>query len=235
MIEIHLYKNLQQGILVKRYKRFLAQVELTNKRIVTVFCPNSGSMKGCSAPGSTVMVSYMKSDKRKTRYTLEMVKSGKIWVGVNTLLTNSLAHRLIELRLIPEFCSYRLEKREVTFEDSRLDFILSGNQKKCFVEVKNVTLRDGAVAQFPDAVTIRGRKHLCSLMNAVLQGYEAYMMYVVQRSDCYTFSPAKEIDPQYAETLKQAIQKGVKVIACKLKVTPKRICFDNRILLKDIF
>lgn len=233
MIEIYRYNALQSGVLLRRYKRFLADVELPDKQIVTAFCPNSGSMKGCSEPGSLVMISYHESSERKTLYTLEMVKADGVWVGVNTLLTNDLAHRLIELKLIHELSPYKVIKREATFGDSRLDFLLSNGKRECFLEVKNVTLKDGHAAKFPDAVTVRGRKHLNSLMNAVKMGYNACMLYIVQRSDCDCFAPEEEIDPEYAKTLRLALECGVNVFAFKFDARPEGIYALGRVLCRD--
>lgn len=231
MTEIHHYDALQTGILLKKYQRFLVDVELPDKQVVTAFCPNSGSMKSCSEPGSPVMLSYHESPKRKTLYTLELVKADEVWVGVNTLLTNDLAHRLIELKLIHELATYEVIKREATFGDSRLDFLLSNGKRKCYTEVKNVTLKVGNTAKFPDAITVRGRKHLNSLMSAIEMGYDASMLYVVQRSDCDCFAPAEKIDPEYAKTLKLAIQNGVKIFAFKLDARPEGIYFLGRLPL----
>ncbi|MCF6154203.1 MAG: DNA/RNA nuclease SfsA [Candidatus Brocadia sp.] len=233
MIEIYRYNALQSGVFLRRYKRFLVDVELPDRRIVTAFCPNSGSMKGCSDTGTSVMLSYHEFSKRKTLYTLEMVKADGMWVGVNTLLTNDLAHRLIELKLIHELSPYKVIKREATFGNSRLDFLLSNGKRECFVEVKNVTLKDGHAAKFPDAVTVRGRKHLNSLMNAIEMGYNACMLYIVQRSDCDCFAPAEEIDPEYVKTLKVAMMTGVKVFAFKFDIRPEGIYFLERLPLHN--
>lgn len=233
MIEIHHYNALQTGILLRRYKRFLVDVELPDKQVVTAFCPNSGSMKGCSEPGSPVMISYHESSERKTFYTLETVKADGVWVGVNTLLTNDLAHRLIELKLIHELSPYNVIKREATFGDSRLDFLLSNGKRECYMEVKNVTLKVGRAAKFPDAVTTRGRKHLISLMNAVEMGYDACMLYIIQRSDCDCFSPAEEIDPEYAKTLRLALERGVNVFASKFDARSEGIYSLGRVPYGD--
>ena len=233
MIEIHHYNALQPGMLLRRYKRFLVYIELPDKQIVTAFCPNSGSMKGCSEPGSQVMLSYHESAKRKTLYTLELVKADKVWVGVNTLLTNDIADRLIKSKLINELSSYKVIKREVVFGDSRLDFLLSDVKTECYMEVKNVTLKDGHAAKFPDAVTVRGRKHLNSLIDAIEMGYDACMLYIVQRSDCDCFAPAEEIDQEYTKTLRLAIQKGVNIFTFKFYVRPEGIYFLGRLPIHE--
>ena len=226
MIKIHEYGTLHPGTLVKRYKRFLVDVEILDKGIVTAFCPNSGSMKGCSDPGSPVRLSFHSdSPERKTLYTLEMVKADNVWVGVNTLLTNVLAHELLKRKLVRELSDYHIIRREITFGGSRLDFFLSDGKRVCYMEVKNVTLRNGNAAEFPDAVTVRGRKHMNALMNAKEQGYDACMLYVVQRPDCDCFRPAADIDPQYSGALRAAQQKGVTILVYKVRVSPEGICF----------
>lgn len=179
------------------------------------------------------MLSYHESSKRKTLYTLEMVKADGVWVGVDTLLTNDLAHRLIELKLVYELSPYNVIKREVPFGDSRLDFLLSNGKRECYMEVKNVTLRDGHAAKFPDAVTVRGRKHLNSLMKAIEMGYDACMLYIVQRSDCDCFAPAEEIDPEYAKTLRLAREGGINVFAFKFDARPEGIYALGRVPCRD--
>jgi sugar fermentation stimulation protein A len=140
---------------------------------------------------------------------------------------------LIELKLIHELSPYKVIKREATFGDSRLDFLLSNGKRECYMEVKNVTLKDGRVAKFPDAVTVRGRKHLNSLMNAVKMGYNACMLYIVQRSDCDCFAPEEEIDPEYAKTLRLALECGVNVFAFKFDARPEGIYALGRVLCRD--
>ncbi|TNF46282.1 DNA/RNA nuclease SfsA [bacterium] len=227
MAVIFHYKKLVPATLIRRYKRFLVDVRMSDGKIVTAFTPNSGSMKTCSDPGSPVMLSFQPKPERKTDYTLEMVRSNGTWVGVHTLLANRLAERIIneELTGTDALKGFNVLQREFTYGDSRFDLLLSKGADRCLVEVKNVTLKDGKVARFPDAVTSRGRKHLLTLMDAVSSGYKACMLYIVQRTDCLIFGVARDIDPEYDLTLKKAIAHGVSVIACRMEVTPERIFY----------
>lgn len=232
---IHRYGELIQGVLIKRYKRFLADVTLADGTAVTAFTPNSGSMTGCSDPGSPVMLSRQSKPGRKTDYTLEMVQAGGVWVGVNTLLANRLAASVVDAGLLKDtsLAGLTVEKREYRYGDSRLDLLLSGGRQRCLVEVKNVTLRKGEAALFPDAVTSRGLKHLRALTRALDEGYLAAMIYMVQRSDCSTFGPAAAIDPAYAQELARAMQAGVAVVPVRLHVRPAKISFVD-ILSVDV-
>ncbi len=226
MIKLHEYGTLSAATLIRRYKRFLVDVELPGGRIVAAFCPNSGSMKGCSDQGSSVLLSFHgSSEGRKTAYTLEMVKAGGVWIGVNTLLTNALVQELLNRKLVRELSGYHIIKREIPFGDSRLDFSLSDGKRTCYMEAKNVTLRNGNAAEFPDAVTVRGRKHMNALMRARELGFDACMFYVVQRPDCDCFRPAADIDPEYSEAFRTAREKGVTILVCKVRVGPGGICF----------
>ncbi|GAB4388173.1 MAG: DNA/RNA nuclease SfsA [Thermodesulfovibrionales bacterium] len=230
-LELHRFDGLVSGRLIRRYKRFLVDVETPGRGPVTAFCPNSGSMAGLSAAGSPVMLSLHDSPLRKTRHTLEMIKAGGVWVGVNTSLTNTLARGLLEAGLIEELAPCMGLRAEVAFGDSRLDFLVEfpGGRRPCYVEVKSVTLREGRGCEFPDAVTLRGRKHLRALMSAVEKGYEACALFVVQRGDCGRFRPAAHIDPAYAEALDLAARRGVRVIAYGLSVSPEGIYARGRL------
>lgn len=235
MTEIHHYPALTPGTLVRRYKRFLVDVQLPDGSTVTAFTPNSGTMKTCSDPGSPVMLSHEPKPGRKTEYTLQMVQSEGTWVGVHTLLANRLAEQVIneELTGAERLKGFRVLKREYTYSDSRFDMLLSRGEDRCLVEVKNVTLRDRDVARFPDAVTSRGRKHLLTLMDAVSDDFEACMVYIVQRSDCLTFGVARDIDPEYDLTLTKAMDHGVSIVACRLEVTPEKIFFIDTLGLEE--
>ena len=230
MIPIHYYQNLTPGTLVKRYKRFLVDVK-TGHETVTAFCPDSGSMRSCSDPGSPVMLSSHDKPERKTRHTLEMVMAGQTWVGVNTLLTNDLAAGIIEAGLLkdPFWRDLTVVRREVTHEDSRLDFLLTDGVRPVYVEVKSVTLKRGVLAQFPDAVTTRGEKHMNALAGLARQGKGAAVLFLIQRSDCASFSPADDIDPDYARALRNAVDSGVYSTSCMLDVNPERIEFMGTI------
>lgn len=209
-----------QGTLIKRYKRFLADVRLDNDKIITAVCSNTGSMKSCSDPGSRVCLSISDNPNRKYAHTWELVYANDTWVGINTHLPNKLVFRAIQKDLIPELGGYTTIRKEVKYgENSRIDILLSTGDKKCYVEVKNVTLVEDNVARFPDAVSARGTKHLNELMNMIDQGHRAVMFYLVQRADATTFRPADDIDPLYADTLRQAHQHGVEILVYAANVS----------------
>jgi len=214
---------LVQGKLIRRYKRFLADVELENGEIVIAHCTNSGSMKTCIELGAPVYLTPVNDPKRKTKFTWEMIFINNDWIGINTSVPNTLAFEAIRDGKIEKLKGYTKVRREVTFGDSRFDVFAENRHDKCFVEVKNVTMKDGKFALFPDAVTTRGKKHLETLIQVKKQGIRAAMLYVIQRMDVEKFGPAKEIDPDYAATLKKAYKAGVEVIPVQAKVTPEEI------------
>ena len=216
-------KPLVHGKLVKRYKRFLADIELDTGEIVVAHCTNSGSMKSCIENGAEVYITHVDDPKRKTQFTWEMIKIDNSWIGVNTSWPNLLAYEAIKNQEICKLKGYTSVKREVKFGDSRFDVYCENSDEKCFVEVKNVTLKDGVYAKFPDSVTTRGQKHLKTLVEAKKSGYRAVMLYIVQRPDVEIFSPAKSIDPEYAKLLTEAKNSGVEVIVYQAEVTPKHI------------
>ena len=220
--------------MVRRYKRFLADVRLESGTVITAFTPNTGSMKTCSDTGSPVMLSHEIKPGRRTEYTLEMVQVGGTWVGVNTILANRLAAALVDADLtgVRELAGFRVKKREFVHGDSRLDLLLERNDSLCLAEVKNVTLVDRETALFPDAVSTRGRKHLNNLAGAISEGYLTCMLYMVQRSDCNCFAPALDIDPLYADAFYMAMDAGVKMIPCRLKVMPEGIYRVDRTPMK---
>ena len=216
-------KKLIHGTLIKRYKRFLADIKLDDGTEVTAHFTNSGSMKSCLEDGAEVYLTPVNDPKRKTKFTWEMIKINGDWVGINTGNPNKLAFEAVVNNQIPELTGYTKVQREVKFGDSRFDVYAENDSEKCFVEVKNVSLKVGKYARFPDAVTTRGQKHLRTLMEVKSEGMRAVMLYVIQRSDVEIFGPAKEIDPEYAKTLKDAIKAGVEIIPIQAKVTPEKI------------
>jgi len=215
--------TLVHGTLVKRYKRFLADVKLDDGTDVVAHCTNSGSMKSCLETGAEVYLTPVNDPKRKTRFTWEMIKINDSWVGINTGNPNKLAFEAISNHQIPELSGYDFVKREVKFGDSRFDIYAENEKEKCFVEVKNVSLKEGKYALFPDSVTKRGEKHLKTLMEVKAAGMRAVMLYIIQRSDVEIFAPAKEIDPTYAESLLNAYNVGVEIIPMQVKVLPTSI------------
>jgi len=219
------YEALQKGKLIRRYKRFLTDISLEDGSVILAHCANSGSMKSCLEEGAEVYFSPAKDPKRKTRFTWEMIRIGEGWVGINTGIPNQVAFEWIREGVIAGFEQYVVHRREVKWEDSRFDICLANGQEQCFVEVKNVTLKVGDVAMFPDAVTTRGRKHLETLTRVKEQGMRAVMLYFVQRTDVDSFAPAADIDPGYAAALGKAMAAGVEVLVVQAKVTPEEITF----------
>ena len=215
---------LEQATLVKRYKRFLADVERHDGSTITVHCPNSGSMKTCSDPGSPVCFSTSDNPKRKYPHTLEMVHNGMTWIGVNTSRTNTLVAEAIEQGTIKELKGYKNLRREIkTSEGNRLDLMLERGADKIYIEVKNCSLVVDGCAMFPDAVTSRGTKHLLELARLVKEGHRGVIFFLVQRQDGNHFSPAADIDPLYASTLKEVVKKGVEIMVYQAHVTPDSI------------
>jgi sugar fermentation stimulation protein A len=222
------------GKLIKRYKRFLADVELENGEVVTAHCPNSGTMKTCADPGFKVMLSPANNPKRKLKYTLEMTHNGTCWIGVNTQRPNEIVYEALIAGEIPELAGYDSYRREVKYgKNSRIDVLAeSADRPPCWIEVKNTTLLadDGCLA-FPDAVTERGRKHLEELMNQVAEGDRAVMVFLCNRSDCSPFRAAREIDPKYADKLDEARAAGVEIFTPRTVITPESIRIDGSVPL----
>ena len=205
---------LTPGRLIRRYKRFLADVRLDSGETVTAHCPNSGRMIGCAEPGRPVYLSFHESPKRKLRYTWELIDMPPSLVGVNTLVPNRLLALAAANGMVPEFQGgVTVQTEVVVAPHTRLDLCLTDTQgRQTFVEVKNCTLVEEGRALFPDAVTVRGRKHLESLVELRRQGHRAVILYLVQRMDAECFSPADRIDPDYGRTLRQVLDKGVKAL-----------------------
>jgi sugar fermentation stimulation protein A len=215
---------LVSGRLLRRYKRFLADVELPDGTEVTVHCPNSGSMRGCADPGSPVVLSRSSNISRKYPHTWELVHAAGCWVGINTALPNHLVREGIELGIVTELQGYGRIRQEVNYgsERSRIDLLLE-EPGLCYVEVKNVTLVEDGMARFPDAPTIRGQKHLRELMAMVADGARAVNFFVVQHANATAVAPADTIDPAYGKMLRQAAMAGVELLAYQATVTPTEI------------
>lgn len=222
-------KELIHGTLIKRYKRFLADIELDTGEVVVAHCTNSGSMKSCLENGAEVYLTPVDDPKRKTKFTWEMIKINGDWVGINTGNPNKLAFEAISAGQIPGLEEYTTVRREVKFGDSRFDVFAENKQEKCFVEVKNVSMKQNDYALFPDAITTRGQKHLKTLIEVKKQGMRAVMLYIIQRSDVEIFAPAKEIDPEYAALLKEAFAAGVEIFPMQAKVTPHNITLAKKL------
>ena len=211
---------LVQGTLIKRYKRFMADVRLRNGHVVTAHCPNSGSMRGCCEPGRPVYLSRHNNIGRRLRYTWELIQMPASLVGVNTLVPNRLTRSAVTHGKVPELGPIDRVRAEVVYgRNSRIDLLLEKGDKKCFVEVKNCTLVDDAVAYFPDAVTSRGLKHLLELQQEVRSGHRAVMFFLVQRMDALRFRPADHIDAAYGRELRS----GVEILVYDVRVDLKSI------------
>ncbi len=222
-------QKLIPGKLIRRYKRFLTDIELADGSTVIAHCTNSGSMKSCLEEGAPVFLSPAKDPKRKTRFTWEMIYMNKGWIGINTSIPNLLAFDAVKNGSIEKLKGYTFVKREVTFGDSRFDIYATNENEKCFIEVKNVTYKEGKYALFPDAVTTRGKKHLETLMEVKRQGMRAVMLYIIQREDVEIFAPARQIDPNYTQTLLKAYNNGVEIIPVIAQVTPEEIKITREI------
>ncbi len=212
-----------KGKLIRRYKRFLADVQLENGDVVVAHCTNSGSMKTCIEEGAPVYLTPVNDPKRKTKFTWELIFINSGWIGINTSIPNKLAYEWIKAGIIEKLRGYTKVQREVKFGDSRFDVYAENQQEKCFVEVKNVTMKVENYARFPDAVTTRGLKHLETLLKVKQSGIRAVMLYVIQRMDVDAFGPARDIDPDYAEALARVYKQGVEIIPVQVKVSPEKI------------
>lgn len=221
-------QELVHGRLIKRYKRFLTDVELDDGTKVLAHCTNSGSMKSCLEEGAEVFLSPADDPGRKTQFTWEMIRINGSWVGIHTGRPNQLALEAIRKGEIAGLEGYTNVVPEVKIHDSRLDILAENEHEKCFVEVKNVTLKEGRYALFPDAVTQRGRKHLETLIRLRGEGYRAVMLYIIQRMDVEIFAPARSIDPDYSDTLIKAVDMGIEIIPVQAEVSPRGI------VLKDV-
>lgn len=225
-------REIIRATLIRRYKRFLADVELADGTLLTVHCPNPGAMTSCSEPGRPVWISDSANPKRKLRYTLEMIRMGRSWVGVNTAQANPAVEEFVRAGKIPELAGYGELKREVKIGASRLDLRLrdpAGERRDCFVEIKSCSLRLGEVAAFPDAVTERGRKHLLELAELVATGRRGVIFFFVGRADCHRFRPADEIDPSYGRSLRQVTAAGVEALAYRTRLSRRGIELLNRL------
>ncbi len=223
-------ERLLQGSLIKRYKRFFVDINYKNK-IITAHCPNSGSMMGLLKKGNKIWFSRSDNPNRKLKYTLEIIEEEKKMVGINTLLTNKIVLEALSQKRIKKLVKFNNIKTEVKFSDkTRFDFLISNNKEKCFLEVKNVTLsRKDKIAEFPDAITSRGTKHLNELIIAKQRGFKTYILYLIQREDCESFRIAKDIDEEYKIAFDKALKDGVKILCYDCKLSAEEIKLNNRI------
>mgnify|MGYP001248978333 CR=1 FL=1 len=226
------------GVLIKRYKRFFADIKLKNK-IITAHCPNPGSMLNLLKEGNPVWITKSGNEKRKLQYTLQIIEVKKNKFCINTHITNKIVKESLEKKLINELKDFNVIRPERKFgSNTRFDFLLydTKKDKKAFLEIKSVSLsRKDGHAEFPDAVTSRGKKHLESLMFANKQGYESYLMFLIQIENCKSFGIASDIDPEYSKVFKNALKKNVKLLCYDCKFSYKGIEINNKIktLLND--
>ncbi len=227
-------KSLLKGKLIKRYKRFFVDVNL-NKKIVTAHCPNTGSMKGLLNEGNEVYLLPNNDPKRKLKYGLEIIKTRKNLVGVNTHMANKIAQHALENNLIKELRKNDSIRAEVFFnKETRFDFLIEKNRQKSFVEIKNVTLfREEYTAEFPDAVTSRGSKHLLTLIDAIKKGYKSYLLFLVQIQNMKKFKIAKDIDTEYYNNYLIAKKAGVNFLAYRCNISAKKIFVDKKLKIID--
>ena len=224
--------KLISGVLIKRYKRFFVDIKLKNK-IITAHCPNPGSMLKLLKNGNPVWITKSNNEKRKLQYTLQVIEVDKKKFCVNTHITNKIVKESLEKRQIKDLSEYNLVRPEKKFgSNTRFDFFLYNTKKdkKAFLEVKSVSLsRQEGHAEFPDAITSRGKKHLESLISANKQGYESYLMFLIQIEKCRSFGIASDIDPEYFKVFKDALQKNIKVLCYDCKFSNKGIKINKKI------
>ena len=225
--------KLISGLFIKRYKRFFVDIKINNQ-IITAHCPNTGSMYGLLKKGNKVWVSKSGNPDRKLKYTLEIIQDKKSMVGINTLSANKIVKHGLQNNLIQELRDIISIKPETKFGlNTRFDFLISFKKSKAFVEVKSVTLsRKSKVAEFPDAITSRGLKHINELMKASKKGYKIFILYLIQRNDCNLFTIAKDIDIEYAKALSKAVKNNLKILCYDCKFSPKGIKMNNKINFK---
>ena len=223
-------KSLIKGKLIKRYKRFFVDVRL-NKEIVTAHCPNTGSMMGLLKEGNEVYLLKNENPKRKLKYGLEIIKVQKNLVGVNTHLANKIVNHALTNNLIKELKNNETIKPEVFFnKETRFDFFTEKKNQKNFIEVKNVTLfRDKKTAEFPDAITLRGSKHLLTLIDAIKKGYKTYLIFLVQIQNMEYFKIASDIDNEYYKNYLIAKKAGVNFLAYRCNISPKKIFVEKKL------
>ena len=222
--------KLISGLLIKRYKRFFVDIEVNNQ-IITAHCPNTGSMHGLLNKGNKVWISKSNNPNRKLKYTLEIIQNDNSKVGVNTHSSNKIVYHALKNNLIRGFNNILEIKPEIKFgSNTRFDFLVLKKKTKAFIEVKNVTLsRKKGLAEFPDSVTARGLKHINELIKASKKNYEIYILYLIQREDCKTFSIAKDIDKDYANALNKAVKSKLNILCYDCKFSSKEIKLNNRI------
>ena len=223
-------ETLLQGTLIKRYKRFFVDIKYKNN-VITGHCPNTGSMMGLLNEGRKVWFSKSNDPSRKLKYSLQIIEKNKRKIGINTLIANKIVHEGLSLKKIDALSNFTEIRNEVKYnENTRFDFLLKNKNKKCFLEVKNVTLtRNKDIAEFPDAVTSRGTKHLKELIKAKKEGFLTYVLYLVQIEGCNSFKIAKDIDKEYKFMFDKALKNGVKILCYDCKLNNEEIKLNKQI------
>jgi sugar fermentation stimulation protein A len=221
------------GQFIKRYKRFFVDIKIKEKTIIA-HCPNTGSMNGLLKKGNKVWVTKSNNPNRKLKYTLQIIEAKKSKVGVNTHLANKIVHHALENNLIREFDKNIQVKPEIKFgTNTRFDFLITQKKFKAFIEVKNVTLsRIKNLAEFPDAVTSRGLKHINELLKASKMGYKIFILYLIQRNDCKLFKIAEDVDPEYSNSLVKAVKKKLNILCYDCKFSSKGIKLNQKVKFK---
>tara|TARA_B100001057_G_scaffold45203_1_gene40307 strand:- start:78 stop:773 length:696 start_codon:yes stop_codon:yes gene_type:complete len=225
--------KLISGVFIKRYKRFFVDIKINNQ-VITAHCPNTGSMYGLLKKGNKVWLSKSSNPNRKLKYTLEIIEDNNVKVGINTHLTNKIVLHALKNNLIKEFKNSLEIRPETKFgTNTRFDFLVISKDYRTFIEVKNVTLsREKKKAEFPDAITSRGLKHIKELINAQKRGYKVFILYLVQREDCNSFSIAKDIDADYAKALVKAVKNNLNLLCYDCKFSSKGIKLNKKIKIK---
>ncbi len=222
-----------RGRLLRRYKRFLADVETEQGETLTVHCPDPGSMRGCALPGAAVRCSVHDDPRRRLRHSLEMIRVGRVWVGVNTARANAVVATALDAGLPRALGRYaRIEREVAAGPGCRLDFRLTqrrGDPRALWLEVKSVTLAEGRRGLFPDSVTRRGRRHVETLARLARGGERAALLFLVQRADCDSVSPADDIDPDYGRALRRAQREGVELFALGARVAARGIRVEREL------
>ncbi len=228
-----------EGRLLRRYKRFLADVQLRGGEVITAHTANTGAMTGCAEPGHRVWLSRSDNPRRKYPHTWELIEvRDRVLAGINTQLSNPLVREAIEQGRVPALAGYQRIRSEVRYgeERSRIDLLLDRPDDPqsipCYVEVKNVTLVDDGIACFPDAVSVRASKHLRELMSVVRAGQRAVIFFCVQRGDVREVRPADHVDPRYGETLREAVASGVECLAYGADVSTRGIVLQRPLCVR---
>jgi sugar fermentation stimulation protein A len=218
-----------EGKLVRRWNRFLSEIELENGEIVRAHCANSGRMTTCNTSGAPVLIRFVDDPKRKLKYTWEYIHTGKHWVCINTSRANQVVKEALLSQSIPEFSEFSQVRPEFKVGNSRIDFLLENESEKCFIEVKSVSYIEGDKCCFPDAVTARGLKHLNELMELKEQGHRTAMLYLVMSDEPNSFSSADHVDPAYGKALRQAHDSGVEILIYTCKTSSEQMILHRSI------